>query len=169
MPKSLICNASTLILLTRASVIDDLIKKKLIIIPEKVYEEAILEGKKKGTSDAFKLEKLVEEGRISKEEVSVSAKDKMEFLFNLKSGERDTVALAEQRDIRDVLTDDKRAINACKALKLRFATALDIVINLRRGGTISKAKAYKALDRLEEYGWYTKALIEQARRDIDAT
>lgn len=53
-PTQSVCDASTLILLTKADLIDTVLKLKNLIIAEKVYEETVRRGKQKGLADAFK-------------------------------------------------------------------------------------------------------------------
>lgn len=163
---TIIANASTLVLLTKAGLIDNLLEVANLLIPQKVYEEAVVSGKKKGAEDAYKIEKLVQETRIQIKDVPKNEIDQIQSLFNLKSGERDTIALAQSIDVQNVLTDDKKAINACRALDLKFTTAIDILVQLEIQGIIDLDKAKEALDRLEKFGWYDKSLIQKARGDL---
>lgn len=59
---TIVANASSLVLLTKAEILGYFIKKVQLIIPRKVYEEAVIKGKEKGAADAYKLEKLTQEG-----------------------------------------------------------------------------------------------------------
>lgn len=88
--------------------------------------------------------------------------------FGLHAGERDTLALAHELSIPDVLIDDKKGINACKALGLRPITALSLLGALRKQSIISRAKALRALELLARHGWYGQGLIQQARSDLNA-
>ena len=60
----------------------------------------------------------------------------------------------------------KKAINACKALGLKFITALNVIVALYRKGKISKEDAETQIDVLDEFGWYNIRLIKKARQDI---
>lgn len=164
-----VANASTLVLLTKADLIEQLLNRSSVMIPEEVYDEAVTAGKEKGAADAFAIELLVKNGRIGVQDVSEEQKQRLYELFNLKAGEQATVALARSEGINNVLSDDKKAINACRALDIAFATALDIVVQFRQDGTISEDAARQVIQKLDQFGWYGPDLIASALGDIDAS
>lgn len=165
---TIVANASSLILLTKAEVLEYFLKKAQLVIPRKVYEEAVIKGKEKGTADAYKLEKLIQEGRILLRDVSSKDIQRIESIYNIKAGERDMLALAQFLEISNLLTDDKKAINVCRALDFRFTTALDVLVQLRKEDMIGLEKADDALNKLDEFGWYSRMLIKKAEGDIHA-
>lgn len=167
--KTVIADASSLILLAKSELLESILTKLDIIVPEEVYEEAVVRGKAKGHADAFQLETFFNAKQLQTKSVGKENIQRIQKLFNLSAGERDALALAQQLGVTDLLIDDKKGINACRALGLRFNTALDLVVGLRKQGIITKAKAFKVFGQLEVYGWYAKTLLQQARSDIDAT
>ena len=44
--------------------------------------------------------------------------------------------------------------------------SLDVVIALYKKGVITKEKALKSIEELEEYGWYAKDLIKSYREEV---
>ena len=60
----------------------------------------------------------------------------------------------------------KKCFNAAKALKLDFITTLDAVVALYKKGALSKEKALKCMELLEEYGWYGRNLIKGYREAL---
>ena len=80
-------------------------------------------------------------------------------------GENETICLA--KDDRLVLTDDKKCINACKALKLDFVVSADIVVALYKKGRISQEKRDHAFDKLEEMSRLKKELIDKRREECE--
>ncbi|MFO7966398.1 MAG: hypothetical protein R6U44_02235 [Archaeoglobaceae archaeon] len=128
----------------------------------------MIKGKEKGAADAYELEKLIQEGKILLRDVSSKDIQKIESIYNIKAGERDMLALAQSLEISNLLTDDKKAINVCKALNFRFTTALDVLVQLRKVGIIDLEKADDALNKLDEFGWYSRTLIKKAEGDIHA-
>ena len=97
--------------------------------------------------------------------VDKSTKSKIEKLFNLKRGELEVISLAfGKKDT--ILTDDKKCLNAAKALKINFINSLDVIVALYRNGAISRARALESIDVLEEYGWYAKNLIKNYREAL---
>lgn len=135
------------------------------MITKSVYQEAIEKGKIKGLEDSYKLEKLQQENKIKIEEPSDKIKRKIERLCSLYLGEKDTVALAFEKKII-VICDDKKALNACKVLKIRFTTALNVLEQLYKKKIISKNKAIEALENLRKYGWYHHSFIDMVEKQI---
>jgi predicted nucleic acid-binding protein len=167
--KRIVADVSTLILLAKAESIEMVLEHGTILIPQAVYKEAIEMGKERGLEDAYRLEKLYLEGKIQTQEPSKVAKERVRLLFGLRGGECDVLALAQESGIDNVLTDDKRTINACKVLGLRFATALNALVALTRQGIMDSAKAEATLKELETLGWYNEMLIDRVRRDLRAS
>jgi predicted nucleic acid-binding protein len=87
--------------------------------------------------------------------------------LNLHYGERDAIALTIELSERYTFCDDKKAINACKVWGLKFITALDILLAMYKRGVILKGEANTYLDKLEEFGWYDRKLIERVRGEGD--
>lgn len=51
---------------------------------------------------------------------------------------------------------------------MKFATALNVLVALKREGIIDPERAEKSLRELETFGWYNERLIDRARRDLGA-
>ncbi len=165
---TVVADASSLILLTKSSLLDSLLTRVHIIVPPSVYEEAVLKGKTRGHADALQLELHFQAHHLQTLHPRPSRQQTIQTLFGLRGGERDVIALAQDLGLDTVLMDDKRGITACKALGLHSATALDVLVELRRERIINRDKAWQAFHQLERYGWYSSALLEQARGDLHA-
>lgn len=137
--EEIVSDSSTLILLASSGLIGRM--ECVFLIPSSVYDESIEKGKEKGFEDAYLLGRLLEEGKIKMLKVEEEMGSKIKNLFNLHSGERDAIALAMELGKKYIFCDDKKAINACRVLKLRFITALDILLAMYRRKRISKADA----------------------------
>lgn len=166
--KPVVADASSLILLAKSELLEPISKRLTVIVPLLVYEEAVVRGKAQGHADALTLEVWFQTHKLQVKEPQHTTQQMIERLFGLRAGERDALALAYEVGISDVLIDDKKGINACKALGLRPITVLALLVALRKRGIISRAKALRALDLLERHGWYGHGLIQQARSDLDA-
>ena len=68
---------------------------------------------------------------------------------------------------RLVAIDDKNGINACKLLKLPFATAINILLRMREKGRIENEAALIKLEALERYGRYKSDIIADARSRLE--
>jgi len=161
---TIICDASSLILLAKIGLLETLAKRNKTIISTKVYEETV-KGKERGRKDAFIIEKLVYDKEIEVRTANKKMKENLLKLFNLKGGENETVALA-LKEKHNILTDDKKCMNVAKVLKIDFISSLDIVVVLQKKGVIDIEKALKSLNELENYGWYKKDIIGDYRRKI---
>ena len=163
----IVSDSSTLILLVKAGLFDKFIKDRQIIIPISVYNETIKMGKEKGYKDAYILEKFMRENKIKVVRPRQHTYQKIQKLFGLSAGERDTIAIAIDSKIKYVLCDDKKAINACKILDLKFITSLDILLAMYKMNKISREEANKSIDKLDEFGWYNLELIKKVRGEIN--
>jgi len=157
-------DATALILLSKVSILEVFTKRNKVIAPEIVYYE-VTRGKEKGRTDSLIVEKLTREGNIDIETPQKAVKNRIESVFNLKKGELEVISLAYKTK-RTILTDDRKCLNVAKVLGIGFITSLDVIIALYKKKAIAKGKALKCIDRLEEYGWYAKDLIEDYREAV---
>lgn len=95
--------------------------------------------------------------------ITINNYQKLPYFFNSTGGERDVLALAKDMNIKCIVCDDKKAINACKVTGLKFTTALNIVVAMCLKGKISKEEAEKQIDILDEFGWYNMKLIKKGK------
>lgn len=160
-----VSDSSTLILLAKAEIIQNLLENKKVYVTKTVKEEAIKRGKEKGKKDAFQLEKLEKKGKIQVKDPTEKKKKKISKLFSLHKGEKEALALASQLSL-PLICDDKKAFNACKVMGIPHATALNILTALYKKDRISKKKAKKSLNKLERFGWYKKELINNTKEEV---
>ena len=102
----IVSNATPLIYLAK---IDKLKLLKAIAnrvyIPGAVYQEVVIEGKRLGEKDAYRVEKCINQGWL------IVKKIKKIFSFDipLHQGELEVISLAGQEGIKKVLIDDAKA------------------------------------------------------------
>lgn len=163
----IISDSSTLIPLTKCGLIEPFLSDFSLIIPKTVYNEAIRKGVEMGKYDAYLLEKLVYNGKIQVMQSNKESLKEVQDFFSLHCGESDAISLCKDIKAECLLCDDKKAINACKVLGLKFATALNILSAMHTAGRISNDEANASLNRLEEFGWYNLELIKKIRSEIN--
>ena len=132
-----------------------------ILIPEAVMEESCI----KKTLDGLIIEKRIEEGQIKV--CKVKNKELVQRLvedFKLGYGESEAIVLCIERKAQILASDDKNAINACKLLKIRFTTAINIVIRLCEKNMLKKEKGLMKIENLKVVGRYKNEIIEDAKR-----
>ena len=161
----IVFDSSTLILLAKKELLDVFLNNfdGIVAIPKVVREESC----NKKTFDALLIEKRIEEEKIKVYEVE--KKDLVKKLiedFNLEDGEAEAIILCIEKGSKILATDDKNAINACKVLKIKFTTAINILIRAYEKQLIEREKALIKLDNLRVVGRYKEKIIEDAKRRV---
>ena len=138
--------------------------KDKIIIPEEVYNESV---KKKNTFDAKLIEARVKMNKIDRKKIkNMKVYRKIKEDFNLGDGEAECITLCIEY-ASDLIADDRKAINICKILKIRYTTAPNIIVKLYTKRIIKKQEAENYIKKLEEYGRYSKEIITITKEKIN--
>lgn len=158
--KIVISDSSTLILLTKSNLIDIILVYFQIFIPSFVYKE-ILEGKKKGFSDAFRIEQLI----LSKKINIKDSNDKKLFNliknnYKLDVGELHAIVVAKENDY-PIFLDDKKGLVVCKIFNIESYTALNLLKVLFITKIINKIQFNLSLDLLKENARYSKEDLKE--------
>jgi predicted nucleic acid-binding protein len=162
----IVCDASTLILLAKADLLDTLLQEYsgAITIPQAVEAECIIPPSR---TDARLIQERLREHRIAVASVQDTAVvHRLITDFHLGHGEAEAIALALENHAQMVATDDRNAIRACKLLRLRFTTAIGILIRSAEKGLLREDEARRSLERLATYGRYQREILEDARRRL---
>ncbi len=114
-----------------------------VLIPSEVFAEVVIRGKEQKHSDAFVVEKAVEDGWIDVKEIKVFAK--LED-FGIDPGEAQAISLAMSLDAI-VLLDQTHARNAAKALGLKPSGTIFVLLAALQKNILTP-EAY--LDSLED-------------------
>ena len=159
----MITDSSTLILLAKCGLLDLFIKRLYLEIPNKVKDESTI------VKDTFDSKLITK--RIKEHKIHVSKINNLLFYnnllrdFNFGKGEAEAITLAFEKK-ETLLIDDKKAINACKILGIKFITALNVLVMLYKNKTINFETAKIILKKLMEYGRYSKELIRKVEEDL---
>ncbi len=87
---------------------------KELVITNSVYEEVILEGKKKGKPDAFIGEKLINQKEIQIHQLKVNSQ------INIGLGDGETETILNSIELKcNCLIDDKKAIRIAESFNLK--------------------------------------------------
>ena len=161
----LVIDSSTLILIAKSGLLDIFIDNLAIqlIIPKAVKNECT---SKKELFDAKLITQRINEGKI-KVQISGNLKvcKKLMSDFNIAKGEAEALSLClKKKEL--LITDDKKAINACKILRLPFATALDILIRVYEKNLIDKEQVNLILEKLVFYGRYSEEIIQDVKTKL---
>lgn len=138
-----------------------------VTIPREVERECCEE---KRTPDALLIQKAIADGKIAVQPMKVrKLYGKILADFPLGKGEAEALALALSRKARLFATDDKKAIQASRLLKIPFITAVGILVRMYEKGLLEKKEAQLKLEALRKYGRYKKEIIEDAKSRLEVT
>jgi predicted nucleic acid-binding protein len=158
----LVLDASTAILLAKVGILRRVVEKTTVGIGRIAATEAL----RKQSDDAVAIAILIEEGKLRQlsetEGVNALSRD-----FRLHAGEAEAIALARRSDAV-CGTDDARAIRCCKALGIRFTTAIGLLVAMTEAGELDTGRAFEVLLQLERFGRYKPRILEDAASRIRA-
>jgi len=144
-----------------------------IVIPEAVYEEAVVRGLEKGYEDAKVTKKAVEEGWIRIYKSSRQFTDKVEDMearlgIELGKGEREAIALALEKETSVFLTNDEDAYHVGTNLDLKPKGVLYVLLRSVKEGYLNKRQAKESLGHMLEEGfWLSPTIIHNFHEALD--
>ncbi len=153
-----VVDASTLILLAKATALRKLAEEKELVITEKVREEVV----ESDTFDAKLIQKLIREELIEVEEVHTD-QDLIEE-FRLDEGEASTYELYDDHAL--IATDDKQLIKLCRLEEIPFASSMPLLVRMYEKDLLGKAETLSKLERLNEQGWYSENFYERMKEEV---
>ncbi len=138
-----------------------------VIIPTKVYEETVINGKKKGHPDALIIQQTINSNLIKIKEIN--NKDNVDNLrlFGLHLGEAEAVALYFQEKAQFLATDDDTCRKNRIILGINIIGSPAIILMLLRKALITRNKAIDCISALETIGWFDTEVRHEMKRQID--
>jgi len=162
----IVFDASTLILLAKADLLQMVVPGTEISIPRVVEQEV---QAKPDSYDAQVVTRMIAEGTIHvSDEVPATDVKMLQKQFRLAVGEASALWMAKDKQCV-IGIDDGPGIRAAKVLGVPFVTAIHILIGLSELGHIQQPSALAKLDSLAMWGRYSTQLISDARLKISAT
>lgn len=147
--KVAVSNSGPLIHLTLAGLLDFVFKLfDFIIIPPMVYEEIVVKGKEQSYSDAYILERAVNNELIKIEAVKKGNENITSS--KLHEAEIDTIKLYLQSDFETILLDDEEARVFARKLGIKVSGTLGILVKLYKNGFFGFSEAIKYLKKINE-------------------
>lgn len=144
-----------------------------LMISEAVYEEAVLRGLEKGFDDAGVIAKAIEEGwieicRVSNQFTERVKAEESKLNIELGKGERETIALALEKGISVLLTDDEDAYQVGKSLRIDPRGTLYVLLEAVRKGQLNKKQAKEHLSQMLEEGfWLSPTIVHTFHERLD--
>lgn len=162
----MIVNASPLIIFGKLNKIGILIKiYKNIEITHEVYNEVVLNGIAKNSSEAFIIREHVNNKYIKILNLNYKFSNlahNIREICNIDIGEAETIALALQLKEKEAIIDEISARKAAKAFGINPIGSLRILLIAYRNGLVSEEIIKKSINDMEnsKYRFSPKVLIE---------
>lgn len=157
-------DSSSLILMAKLGILDKIIKslQKRLVVTNHIYDETA----KTETFDAKIINKRTEEKTIAKKGVrSIQLFTKIKHDFNLGNGEAEAITFCMENKT-GLITDDKKAMNACRLLRIKFITVLNLLLRLYKKNLITKIEANLYLKKLKIFGRYTDEILQKVAEEL---
>ncbi len=164
--KSAVSNSGPLIHLAKAGLLD-LLQLYNVVIPVEVKYEVVDRGKEKGFSDAFLVEKAVEDW-IGIVDLEVDSKfDRVARVAGLHEAEITVIYYAYQNGVTALLDDDAARVFA-RDLGVEVRGSLGVLVKGLREGAISYSRAVEGLDRLSEVMYLSSDIYRLALKELES-
>lgn len=162
----MIVNASPLIIfgkLNRIGILKALYKT--IEISSEVYQEVVLKGIEKNSTEAFVIKEFIDNKEIKvvnlNKEFSTLA-NKIQAIYNLDFGEAETIALILQLKNKEVIIDEISARESAKAFGIKPIGSLRVLLIAYKKDLINKEEIPNIIQEMEDskYRFSPKVLME---------
>ena len=149
----IVSNATPLIYLAKANKLN-LLEKLLneVFIPEAVFQEVVIEGKRLAEKDAYRIEKAINDGWLKVKKVRTS----LSFDISLHSGEIEVISLAKQEQIKTVLVDDGKARSVAELADLEPVGTLAILLQAVKSRMMDFDEFLSILEEIIHCGFYLR-------------
>lgn len=162
-----VIDADGLIKLGKSGILGALIGNHKILVPEAVYEEAVVRGKRELYEDAFELERLLEDEQVPivRSRRESQADRLLEGVTALGAGERAALHLYVAEGADAVLSDDRVFLNFLGRNAVPFLTPANVIVGLVRARQFSCEEALEALEKLR--GYVRAGVYERAKAELE--
>ena len=129
-----------------------------VLIPEAVYRECVIEGGDSEDAQAIKNAEWIRVERITDERL------KRSLMIELDEGESETIVLALEKNAELVLMDDYDGREVARALGLRVAGTIGVLLKAKFAGKIASLR--DELEKLKATGfWLSDGLYEKVLKE----
>jgi predicted nucleic acid-binding protein len=161
----IVADSCALILLAKCGMLEILVGTIPVITPEGVYKEVVNKKLVKKYADAAVVSDLVSKKLIKV--VPVKHKS-IKIPISMDRGEIEALVLASRTAASIVATDDRKAIMACRYLKMPFIISPKIAIELYRMGKIDFERVKLGVEKMRIIGRYSVDIIAEALIELEA-
>jgi predicted nucleic acid-binding protein len=155
---AVVADASSLILLAKCGLLRAYAGRVALVAPREVVEEAAARELWEIHPDAQEIARCIEEDLLRVKSVTAAR----ELPLDLGAGEAAAVRLFLDETADLLLSDDRRALIACRLLAIPFTTTPRVIVDLRASGAIPAEGARRALEKVAVAGRYSRDVIAAA-------
>jgi len=148
-----VSNATPLIYLAKAnklSLLQTMVKQ--VFIPEAVYREVVVDGKRFGEKDAYRVKRAINQGWI----LVQGAKITYPVEITIHPGEVEVISLAKEKGIEAVLMDDVKARAASEMAGLRPIGTLWLILKAVKDHVLGFDEFLSTIENIIHSGFYLK-------------
>jgi len=145
--------ATPLIYLAKAnqlSLLQSMVKQ--VFIPEAVYREVVIEGKRLGEKDAYRVERAIKQGWMIVQDIKII----YPVEITIHPGEAEIISLAKEKGIKVVLIDDAKARAASEMAGLRPIDTLWLILKAVKNHLLNFDQFLSTLEDIVQSGFYVK-------------
>ncbi len=148
-----ISNATPLIYLAKANqlgLLQSMIKQ--VFIPKAVYREVVVEGKRLGEKDAYRVERAITQGWMIVQDIKII----YPVEITIHHGEVEVISLAKEKGIVTVLMDDAKARAASEMAGLRPIGTLWLLLKAVKNHLLNFDQFLSTFEGIVQSGFYLK-------------
>jgi hypothetical protein len=162
----IVADADGLIKLGKSGALAALLSVAEVLVPEAVYEESVVTGKREMYDDAFELEWELREGgaKVIQAIENEQAERLLAGAPSLGPGERAALRVAYESGADAILTDDRAFLGFLAGAGMGALVPAAAIILLVERGAVSVEGAVEALGRIE--GSIRSEVYEAAMEDL---
>jgi len=148
-----ISNATPLIYLAKANqlgLLQSMIKQ--VFIPKAVYREVVVEGKRLGEKDAYRVERAITQGWMIVQDIKII----YPVEITIHHGEVEVISLAKEKGIETVLMNDAKARAASEMAGLRPIGTLWLLLKAVKNHLLNFDQFLSTFEGIVQSGFYLK-------------
>lgn len=144
-----VVDADGLIKLGKAGCICALAQNDELLVPKAVYEEAVINGKRRMYRDAFDLEiALQERAQVKSASTDERADELLRTVYSLGTGEQAALHLYFASGADALISDDRAFLRLLSDNSIPFLTPTDTIAFLYKIGALGRSEALAALENI---------------------
>lgn len=155
---AVVADASSVILLAKCGLLRTYSSRVTLIVPRQVMEEAAARELWETYPDAEEIARCAADDLLRVR----SGTSAQELPIALGAGEAAAIRLFLEEKADLLLSDDRRALIACRLLAIPFTTTPRVIVDLRASGTIPPGQARRALEKIAVVGRYSREVVAAA-------